>query len=158
MKHKHHVVPRHMGGTDSPENLAEVTIEEHANLHLAMYLEHGRWQDWYAAWGLAGSIDIDGLILEMCRQGGYKSKGRKLTEEHKKNLSIAAQRPRSDAWKQSAAMSFSGEGNGFYGKEHSAETKAKMSEARRGRRWWTNGKETKLCFDHPGEGWVPGRK
>ena len=27
MKHKHHIVPKHMGGSDNPENLIELTIE-----------------------------------------------------------------------------------------------------------------------------------
>jgi len=29
MKHKHHIIPKHMGGSDDPENLIELTIEEH---------------------------------------------------------------------------------------------------------------------------------
>ena len=33
MKHKHHIIPRHMGGTDDPSNLIELTIEEHAEAH-----------------------------------------------------------------------------------------------------------------------------
>ena len=56
MKHKHHIIPRHMGGTDSPENLYECSVEEHAELHFALYLEHGRWEDYMAALGLAGII------------------------------------------------------------------------------------------------------
>ena len=26
IKHKHHIIPRHMGGTDDPINLVELTI------------------------------------------------------------------------------------------------------------------------------------
>lgn len=33
MKHRHHKVPRHMGGTDDPDNLVLLTIEEHAEAH-----------------------------------------------------------------------------------------------------------------------------
>ena len=29
--HKHHIVPKHLGGTDDPSNLVELTIEGHAN-------------------------------------------------------------------------------------------------------------------------------
>ena len=56
MKHKHHIIPKHFGGSDDPSNLVEVSVEEHANLHLALYLEHGRWQDAYAAWFLCGRM------------------------------------------------------------------------------------------------------
>lgn len=53
--HIHHIVPRHAGGSDDPSNLVSVTIEEHAELHLSLYLEHGRWQDWVAFQFLSGS-------------------------------------------------------------------------------------------------------
>ena len=43
--HKHHIVPRHAGGTDEPSNLVKLTIEEHAEAHRILYEEHGRWQD-----------------------------------------------------------------------------------------------------------------
>ena len=33
MKHKHHIIPKHMGGGDENENLIELTIEEHAEEH-----------------------------------------------------------------------------------------------------------------------------
>jgi hypothetical protein len=28
--HKHHIIPKHMGGTDDLSNIAKLTIEEHA--------------------------------------------------------------------------------------------------------------------------------
>ena len=28
--HKHHIIPKHIGGTDDPSNLVDLTIEEHA--------------------------------------------------------------------------------------------------------------------------------
>jgi len=53
MKHKHHIVPRHMGGTDDPTNLIELSPEEHAEAHRKLYEEHGHWQDYVAWQGLA---------------------------------------------------------------------------------------------------------
>ena len=64
-KHKHHIIPRHMGGTDNPENIVELTIEEHAEAHRKLYEEHGRWQDELAWKGLSGQIGKDELIQEM---------------------------------------------------------------------------------------------
>lgn len=41
------------------------------------------------------------------------------------------------------------------GKHHSKETKNKMSEARKGKHWYNNGKENKFCYECP-EGFVAG--
>ena len=39
--HVHHIIPKHMGGTDDPSNLTQLTIEEHAEAHRILYEEHG---------------------------------------------------------------------------------------------------------------------
>lgn len=57
--HKHHIIPRHAGGTDDSNNLVLLTVEEHAEAHRLLYEEHGRLQDFYAWKGLAGQIDMD---------------------------------------------------------------------------------------------------
>ncbi len=51
-----------MGGSDDPSNLIELTIEEHAAAHLALYEEHGRWQDKLAWQGLSGQIGKEEVI------------------------------------------------------------------------------------------------
>jgi len=43
--HKHHIVPKHAGGTNDSSNLIELTIEEHAEAHRLLYEKYGRWQD-----------------------------------------------------------------------------------------------------------------
>lgn len=43
--HKHHIIPRHAGGTNDASNLIKLTIEEHAEAHRILYEKHGRWQD-----------------------------------------------------------------------------------------------------------------
>jgi len=43
--HKHHIIPRHVGGTNDPSNLIKLTVEEHAEAHRLLWEEHGRWQD-----------------------------------------------------------------------------------------------------------------
>ena len=76
--HKHHKIPRHMGGTDEPSNIMECSVEEHAELHFALYLEHGHWQDWYAAMGLAGIIGKEEIVREQQSRAGIKGNtGRK---------------------------------------------------------------------------------
>lgn len=68
MKHLHHIVPIHAGGTDDPSNLVELTIEEHAAAHLKLWEEHGRWQDFFAWKGLTGQIGKDDAIIELIRE------------------------------------------------------------------------------------------
>jgi hypothetical protein len=54
--HKHHIIPRHIGGTDEPSNLIKLTVEEHAEAHRVLYENHGRWQDYVAWQTLCGQI------------------------------------------------------------------------------------------------------
>ena len=45
IKHKHHIIPRHVGGTNEPSNIIELTIDEHADAHKILYETHGRWYE-----------------------------------------------------------------------------------------------------------------
>jgi hypothetical protein len=72
MKHKHHIIQKHAGGTNDPENLIELTVEEHALAHKALYEKYGRWQDYLAWMGLSGMIGKEQIIQEknrMCHLG-----------------------------------------------------------------------------------------
>ena len=62
LKHKHHIIPKHIGGTDDQSNLVELTIEEHAEAHRVLFEEHGRWQDFLAWQGLAGLVGKDEML------------------------------------------------------------------------------------------------
>lgn len=80
--HIHHIIPKHLGGTDEPSNLIKLTIEEHAEAHRILYEQLGHWQDKLAWQGLAGLIGKDELLQEM-----YKNRKRPIiTEEHKQIL------------------------------------------------------------------------
>ncbi len=57
--HKHHLKPRHLGGTNDPSNLIEVTIKEHATIHFARWIAYGNWQDEIAWKTLDGQIGKD---------------------------------------------------------------------------------------------------
>ena len=120
MKHKHHIIPKHAGGTDEPSNIMEVSVEEHAELHLALYLEHGKVADWVAYHMLSGKtteaeIMRSKLLTERNLQRGSHSeetkrrisesrkgkppwnKGKKASETHRENLSNAKKGKQSPA-------------------------------------------------------------
>ena len=77
LKHIHHIIPRHMGGSDDPENLIELTLEEHANAHLKLYEEHGNRYDLWAYKFLSGQTE-EAFLLN-CRAGG-KIQGKRNAE------------------------------------------------------------------------------
>lgn len=62
MKHKHHKIPKHIGGTDDPSNLIELSVEEHALAHKELYETHARWQDYLAWKTLSGQIGKEEAI------------------------------------------------------------------------------------------------
>lgn len=107
MKHIHHIIPKHMGGTDDPSNLVELTVEEHAEAHRILYEEHGRWEDKCAYLALSGRIGQE-EILRM-KQGA--NKGKELPQEWKDKIS-----------------------KGKTGTKMSEETKRKISEAMKGKK------------------------
>lgn len=85
-KHKHHIIPKHAGGTDDESNLIELTIEEHAEAHRILYETHGRWQDrvaWLSLSGLMNDQERIYEILSNSNPGGYKH-----TEQAKQKLSL----------------------------------------------------------------------
>jgi hypothetical protein len=70
--HKHHIVPKHMGGTDDPSNLIALTVAEHAEAHRILYEKYGRWEDKLAYMGLSGMLDHQECIQTAIREGAKK--------------------------------------------------------------------------------------
>jgi len=90
MKHKHHIIPRHMGGTDDPANLVELTPIEHAEAHKVLYEQHGRWQDYVAWQGLVKLDEKFDAAKESMIQGGRD--GNKKSNDQWKNPELKAKR------------------------------------------------------------------
>jgi hypothetical protein len=84
MKHLHHIVPKHLGGTDEPDNLVELTVEEHAEAHKKLWEEQGRWEDKLAWQGLSGIIDKEELVNQMLSEAGKKGNSSRPTNKGKK--------------------------------------------------------------------------
>jgi hypothetical protein len=93
--HQHHIIPVHMGGTDHPDNLVEVSVEKHAELHKQLWEDLGHWQDYVAWQGLSGRIGKEDMIRLRCslggKIGGKKLKGKSKSQEHRRKLAIASQ-------------------------------------------------------------------
>lgn len=110
LKHIHHIIPRHMGGTDDPENLIELTLAEHAMAHLKLYEEHGKRQDLWAYKFLSGQTEEAWLLN--CSAGG-KIQGQKNAENgHMKRIQKTANC--SEAGKKGGAATMAS-GKGAFG-------------------------------------------
>lgn len=87
--HMHHIIPKHMGGTDETSNLIKLTIEEHANAHKKLWEEHGCWQDELAYKGLMGLMSCDDVKLNAGRLANIGNKnalGKKWSEQSKSKM------------------------------------------------------------------------
>ena len=65
IKHIHHIIPKHQGGTNDESNLIRLSIADHAEAHRLLYEKHGHWEDHIAYLGLAGMIDKEEIIQEI---------------------------------------------------------------------------------------------
>jgi hypothetical protein len=112
MKHIHHIIPRHMGGDNSPENLIEISVSEHAEEHRKLFEKYGKHEDKVAWKGLTAAIDKDKIFFETSRIGGLNNRGIKKSKEHRQKLSES--------------------NKGKWLGSHSQERKKKISEAMKG--------------------------
>ena len=71
--HTHHIVPRHMGGTDDSSNLIRISVEEHAEAHKILYEKYGHEEDKLAWLGLSGILSKQEHVKEMSKLAGNKS-------------------------------------------------------------------------------------
>ena len=72
MRHKHHIIPKHMGGSNSKDNLVELSIEEHADAHKKLWEKYGHQEDYLAWQGLSGLMTKEELVKEMLKMAGRK--------------------------------------------------------------------------------------
>jgi len=127
--HKHHIIPKHMGGSNDLSNLVELTIEEHAEAHRKLYESHGKWQD-YVAWkALSGQIDSDEIRRKITR---LVWTGRKHTNKSIEKIKSARKTQKTSGWKWNEESKLK-KSISQKGKKLSAETRKKQSEAMIGR-------------------------
>jgi len=120
MKHIHHIIPKHLGGTDDATNLVELSIEEHAEAHRLLYEKYGKKEDFIAWKGLSSSIGKEEMFLEKSKLGGSKNTKSK-SEEHKRKISESNKKARPKGSSKIGGV-----------QKHSDETKKKISESMKG--------------------------
>ena len=166
--HKHHIIPKHAGGTDDPSNLIELTTEQHAEAHKKLYEDYGRWQDKLAYQALSGLIGKEDVQAEAARRSiltrhRSKEEWKKGWETRRKN----GWKP-SEETKQKQSEANKGKPKAPFSEDH----KRKLSEAVKlqhkegrstgypnlsGTKWWNNGEVNKRSKECPGEGFKLGR-
>ncbi len=168
MKHKHHIIPKYMGGTDDTTNIVELTIEEHAEAHRILYELNGKIQDKVAWMGLAKMAPMKELIAELQRETklgknnpmfgkpspfkgikrpgiGGRKKGTKWSEEEREVQMLKRSTP------------------GYHDFLKSPERAKKISDSQKGRpgtstgkTWFNNSVKETYSFNCP-EGFIKGR-
>lgn len=130
--HKHHIIPKHLGGSDDPSNLIELTIEDHAIAHRHLWKMYGRWQDKIAWLGLSGHIDKEEIIRLKASEA---NKGRTRTDLSKFNNTRKGG-TLSKEHRQKISKATKGKNNPRYGKPVSIETRQKMSNSNKNQVAW----------------------
>jgi HNH endonuclease len=77
MKHIHHIIPRHMGGTDDPSNLIELSVGEHAMAHYKLYEQYGKKEDLCAYYMLSGKNQDSEFVKLRSSIGGTATQNRR---------------------------------------------------------------------------------
>ena len=147
-KHKHHILPKHMGGTDDKDNLIELTPKQHALAHKKLYEKHGKWQDLFAYKALSGRLKNEDIHREKARMANIGNKnflGKTHSKETRKKISkgnMVAKlgntyrlgKTHTNKTKNQISNSLKGNSNklGKTGYKLSEETKKKMSASRMG--------------------------
>jgi len=158
-KETHHIIPRCLGGSNSKDNLVELTAQEHRLCHLLLTKmtvskEHTR-KMWYAVWMILRVENQDqkrsvskGKFYELAKLEFTKlmsalHKGKTVSEETKRKISegqIGKIIPtKTDVQKKLISEKLSSKLTGLV---RSEETRKKMSEAKKA--YWSEKKKLKV--------------
>jgi len=88
--HRHHIIPRHAGGTDNEENIVELTIPQHAETHRLLYEQHGRIGDklaWLCLSGRSTDPEAEAIRIQLATKGFQTFLNSPESELWRKNIS-----------------------------------------------------------------------
>lgn len=69
--HKHHITPRHAGGSNSTSNIKVVSVQQHAEEHRLLFEQHGRFED-KLAWKMLEGQELIGDLLRIKSKLGWE--------------------------------------------------------------------------------------
>jgi hypothetical protein len=113
---RHHIIPKHIGGTNDETNYTYLTRREHIVAHFLLWKIHKNNGDRWAVCIMSGH-KIDNVGEK------HPCWGKPLSEEHKEKL---RSRKRSAESKERYSKSKLGEKNSFFGKKHTAKNLVRM--------------------------------
>jgi hypothetical protein len=157
MKHKHHIIPKHMGGSDEENNLIELTIEEHTEAHKKLYQEHGHWQDYLAWQGLSGLMSKEEIVKQMLSEAGKKGGASRSKED---NIRVARNAAKANWKKNKEIILETLRKNAFENKKLKEETGKGIGGHPKNKWIWINDGENnkKVLFEEKiPNGWYKGR-
>ena len=93
MKHKHHLTPKYLGGSNELQNLVEVSPIQHAMFHYCNWRLWGNTEDKIAWRALAGYSSNEEIIHQVISLAGKK--GGKIAKESGQLLAAALKQPKS---------------------------------------------------------------
>ena len=93
MKHKHHLTPKYLGGSNELQNLVEVSPIRHAMFHYCNWRLWGNTEDKIAWRALAGYSSKEEIIHQVISLAGKK--GGKIAKESGQLLAAALKQPKS---------------------------------------------------------------
>jgi hypothetical protein len=155
--HKHHIIPKYLGGTDAPSNLVLLHPYDHAILHFVRWKMYGFDGDGWAYNKLKAWLD----------DGGMTVKGMRHSEKAKKAIGIKsaerARNPHSQETKAKISAKKSGKPSNRKGVKHTAESIEKSRQSHLGQVPWNKGETGKQIAWNKGKtgvqsAWNKGQK
>lgn len=122
-----------MGGSDEPDNLVELTVEEHAEAHRVLYETYGRDEDRRAWQGLAGIIGKEEIVAEINRENGKRC-AQKRKNGYQKMPEFRAKVSAGLKGKKQSPETIAKRVAKLRGRKNTPEQKARMSAVAKGKR------------------------
>lgn len=151
--HMHHIIPKHMGGSNEKSNLIKLTVQEHAEAHRKLWEEHNKQEDYIAWKALSGQMSMDQAKIEARKIG------------QKRGTEVAATRPNVGGHALRNQQKGIHDPNKKYLKSKGGKVTAERGHIKKftkASKWMTNGKDDTRALQEKQEqllkeGWVFGR-
>ena len=126
--HYHHIVPKHLGGTDDKSNLILLSVEEHAKAHLELFIKYGKQADAWAYNRLIRQNNLPGSSIYVAPNKGKKfSKEINLKKGRSGELNSMAKKEVKEKHKQSMERLRGSEKLKIFGSKNKSSKKVKIN-------------------------------